>query len=150
MVPSGGTASVPAKPTDDELRAKRAEKKRRKREKAAADKEAERVRREAHEAHDEAKREERAMRRMGSGRDATRRIPAAADSASSVQLETRTKPAGMKTMHHKRGKRWWQWLMQGGITEGVGDVAIGAAVGGLAVMMILYVFRSAARELTNQ
>ena len=152
MVPSGGTASDPAKPaaTDDELRAKRAEKKRRKREKAAADKEAERVRREAHEAHDEAKREERAMRRMGSGRDATRRIPAAADSASSVQLETRTKPAGMKTMHHKRGKRWWQWLMQGGITEGFGDVAIGAAVGGLAVMMILYVFRSAARELTNQ
>ena len=150
MVPSGGTASVPIKPTDDELRAKRAEKKRRKREKAAADKEAERVRREAHEAHDEAKREERAMRRMGSGRDATRRIPAAADSASSVQLETRTKPAGMKTMHHKRGKGWWQWLMQGGITEGVGDVAIGAAVGGLAVMMILYVFRSAARELTNQ
>ena len=150
MVPSGGTASVPAKPTDDELRAKRAEKKRRKREKAAADKEAERVRREAHEAHDEAKREERAMRRMGSGRDATRRIPAAADSVSSVQLETRAKPAGMKTMHHKRGKGWWQWLMQGGITEGVGDVAIGAAVGGLAVMMILYVFRSAARELTNQ
>ena len=152
IVPSGGTASVPAKSaaTDDELRAKRAEKKRRKREKAAADKEAERVRREAHEAHDEAKREERAMRRMGSGRDATHRIPAAADSASSVQPETRTKPAGMKTMHHKRGKRWWQWLMQGGITEGVGDVAIGAAVGGLAVMMILYVFRSAARELTNQ
>ena len=150
MVPSGGTASVPIKPTDDELRAKRAEKKRRKREKAAADKEAERVRREAHEEHDEAKREERAMRRMGSGRDATRRIPAAADSASSVQLETRTKPAGMKTMHHKRGKGWWQWLMQGGITEGVGDVAIGAAVGGLAVMMILYVFRSAARDLTNQ
>ena len=149
IVPSGGTASVPAKSaaTDDELRAKRAEKKRRKREKAAADKEAERVRREA---HDEAKREERAMRRMGSGRDATHRIPAAADSASSVQPETRTKPAGMKTMHHKRGKRWWQWLMQGGITEGVGDVAIGAAVGGLAVMMILYVFRSAARELTNQ
>ena len=152
IVPSGGTASVPAKSaaTDDELRAKRAEKKRRKREKAAADKEAERVRREAHEAHDEAKREERAMRRMGSGRDATHRIPAAADSASSVQPETRTKPAGMKTMHHKRGKRWWQWLMQGGITEGVGDVAIGAAVGGLAVMMILYLFRSAARELTNQ
>ena len=152
IVPSGGTASVPAKSaaTDDELRAKRAEKKRRKREKAAADKEAERVRREAHEAHDEEKREERAMRRMGSGRDATHRIPAAADSASSVQPETRTKPAGMKTMHHKRGKRWWQWLMQGGITEGVGDVAIGAAVGGLAVMMILYVFRSAARELTNQ
>ena len=150
MVPSGGTASVPIKPTDDELRAKRAEKKRRKREKAAADKEAERVRREAHEAHDEAKREERAMRRMGSGRDATRRIPAAADSASSVQLETRTKPAGMKTMHHKRGKGWWQWLMQGATGQWATDLAIGAAVGGLAVMMILYVFRSAARELTNQ
>jgi hypothetical protein len=56
----------------------------------------------------------------------------------------------MKTMHHKRGKGWWQWLMQGATGQWAADLAIGAAVGGLAVMMILYVFRSAARELTDQ
>ena len=136
----------PIATTDAERRAKNAEKKRRRRERAAAEREAERARHEAQERRDEAKSEERAMRRRGAGGGAGVGGGCEGDGsgqpgplAATTRLKTEL-PAGMRamTLRRRAGAHAASWHAA---------VAVGATLVSLAVVVILSVLWSPAREL---
>ena len=136
----------PIATTDAERRAKNAEKKRRRRERAAAEREAERARHEAQERRDEAKSEERAMRRRGAGGGAGGGGGCEGDGsgqpgplAATTRLKTEL-PAGMRamTLRRRAGAHAASWHAA---------VAVGATLVSLAVVVILSVLWSPAREL---
>ena len=136
----------PIATTDTERRAKNAEKKRRRRERAAAEREAERARHEAQERRDEAKSEERAMRRRGAGGGAGVGGGCEGDGsgqpgplAATTRLKTEL-PAGMRamTLRRRAGAHAASWHAA---------VAVGATLVSLAVVVILSVLWSPAREL---
>lgn len=136
----------PIATTDAERRAKNAEKKRRRRERAAAEREAERARHEAQERRDEAKSEERAMRRRGAGGGAGVGGGCEGDGsgqpgplAATTRLKTEL-PAGMRamTLRRRTGAHAASWHAA---------VAVGATLVSLAVVVILSVLWSPAREL---
>ena len=136
----------PIATTDAERRAKNAEKKRRRRERAAAEREAERARHEAQERRDEAKSEDRAMRRRGAGVGAGVGGGCEGDGsgqpgplAATTRLKTEL-PAGMRamTLRRRTGAHAASWHAA---------VAVGATLVSLAVVVILSVLWSPAREL---
>ena len=136
----------PIATTDAERRAKNAEKKRRRRERAAAEREAERARHEAQERRDEAKSEDRAMRRRGAGVGAGVGGGCEGDGsgqpgplAATTRLKTEL-PAGMRamTLRRRAGAHAASWHAA---------VAVGATLVSLAVVVILSVLWSPAREL---
>ena len=132
----------PIATTDAERRAKNAEKKRRRRERAAAEREAERARHEAQERRDEAKSEDRAMRRRGAGVGGGCEGDGSGQPgplAATTRLKTEL-PAGMRamTLRRRAGAHAASWHAA---------VAVGATLVSLAVVVILSVLWSPAREL---